>query len=140
MNCAYEMTFTGPVTEKSDVVLVPYSKEYQEQYKKLYNGCYHGMREALGIKPFDFIQDDSFFAQGMENVYLSEMLPSVTGWNKPFIADEVLRGYCNEITDFMESVINDREPESSFELASQVIKVIYASYYSNEMGQKILID
>ena len=40
----------------------------------------------------------------------------------------------------MESVINDREPESSFELASQVIKVIYASYYSNEMGQKILID
>ena len=31
MNCAYEMTFTGPVTEKSDVVLVPYSKEYQEQ-------------------------------------------------------------------------------------------------------------
>ena len=77
---------------------------------------------------------------GMENVYLSEMLPSVTGWNKPFIADEVLRGYCNEITDFMESVINDREPESSFELASQVIKVIYASYYSNEMGQKILID
>ena len=70
MNYAYEMTFTGPVTEKSDVVLVPYSKEYQEQYKKLYNGCYHGMREALGIKPFDFIQDDSFFAQGMENVYL----------------------------------------------------------------------
>jgi len=70
MNCAYEMTFTGPVTEKSDVVLVPYSKEYQEQYKKLYNGCYHGMREALGIKPFDFIQDDSFFAQEMENVYL----------------------------------------------------------------------
>lgn len=70
MNFAYEMTFTGPVTEKSDVVLVPYSKEYQEQYKKLYNGCYHGMREALGIKPFDFIQDDSFFAQGMENVYL----------------------------------------------------------------------
>ncbi len=70
MNCAYEMTYTRPVTEKSDVVLVPYSKEYQEQYKKLYNACYHGMREALGIKPFDFIQDDSFFAQGMENVYL----------------------------------------------------------------------
>ena len=70
MNCAYEMTYTRPVTEKSDVVLVPYSKEYQEQYKKLYNRCYHGMREALGIKPFDFIQDDSFFAQGMENVYL----------------------------------------------------------------------
>lgn len=70
MNYAYEMTYTRPVTEKSAVSLVPYSKEYQEQYRKLYNACYHGMREALGIRPFDFIQDDSFFAQGIENVYL----------------------------------------------------------------------
>ena len=61
-------------------------------------------------------------------------------FNKPFIADEVLHGYCNEFADFMESVINDLEPESSFELASQVIKVIYASYYSNEVRQKTLID
>ena len=60
-------------------------------------------------------------------------------FNKQFFADEVLRGYCNEITDFMESVINDREPESSFELASQVIKVIYASYYSNSSFPEVFL-
>ena len=69
-NYACEMTYTSPVTEKSAVSLVPYSKEYQEQYKKLYNACYHEMREALGIRPYDFIQDDSFFDEGMDQVYI----------------------------------------------------------------------
>ena len=70
MKYAFEMTYMHPVEEKSTLSLVQYSKKYQEQYKKLYNGCYHEMREALGIKPFDFIQDDSFFDEGMDQVYL----------------------------------------------------------------------
>lgn len=74
---------------------------------------------------------------GMNGVYLSEMLPIVTGWNKPFVADEMLRGYCNEIVDFMGSIIYEREPESGFDLAAQVMKVTYAAYYSDEEGRKI---
>lgn len=70
MNLAYEMTYTHPTTERASVRLLPYASAYQEQYKKLYNSCYHEMREALGIKPYDFIQDDSFFEHGMENVYI----------------------------------------------------------------------
>lgn len=34
------------------------------------DACYHEMREALSIKPYDFIQDDSFFESGMDSVYL----------------------------------------------------------------------
>ena len=74
---------------------------------------------------------------GMENVYLSEMLPIVTGWNKPFVADEMLRGYCNEIVDFMDCVLNDKEPQGCFDLASQVMKVVYAAYYAAEEGRRI---
>lgn len=74
---------------------------------------------------------------GMEGVYLSEMLPISTGWNKPFVADEMLRGYCNEIADFMRSVMEDCEPESCFDLAAQVMKVTYAAYYSAEEGRRI---
>lgn len=76
-------------------------------------------------------------SDGMDNVYLSEMLPIVTGWNKPFVADEMLRGYCNEIVDFMGAVRDDREPEGCFDLAAQVMKVTYASYYSDEEGRRI---
>ena len=70
MKLAYEMKYTNPVTEHSTVTLVPYSSGYQETYKKMYNACYHKMREALDIKPYDFIQDDSFFAEGMDAVYI----------------------------------------------------------------------
>ena len=74
---------------------------------------------------------------GMEGVYLSEMLPVVTGWNKPFVADEILRGYCNEIADFMDCIMNDKEPEGNFELAAMVTKIVYAAYYSHETGRRI---
>ena len=70
MKLAYEMKYTNPVTEHSTVSLVPYSAGYQETYKKVYNACYHEMREAMDIKPYDFIQDDSFFAEGMDAVYI----------------------------------------------------------------------
>ena len=67
---AYEMEYLRPVTEKSAATLVPYDPKYHERYRSMYNACYHGMREALDIKPYDFIQDDSFFDEGMNNVFL----------------------------------------------------------------------
>lgn len=70
MRLAYEMTYTRKTDERTSLRLLPYASLYRDDYRKLYNECYHEMREALGIKPFDFIQDDSFFGQGMENVYL----------------------------------------------------------------------
>jgi len=70
MVLAYTMQYINPVDERSSVKLIPYTSEFQEQYKALYNECYHEMREALNIEPYDFIQDDSFFDSGMENVYL----------------------------------------------------------------------
>lgn len=64
------MRYSTPIDVKVDISLVKYSSEYKDKYRRLYNDCYHEMREALGIQPFDFIQDDSFFESGMETVYL----------------------------------------------------------------------
>ena len=74
---------------------------------------------------------------GMNDVYLSEMLPSKLGWNKPFIADDVIRGYTDEMQDFMECICMDREPESNFRLACDTIKVIYGGYKSAEEGRRV---
>ena len=67
---AHEMKYVNPVKDRSTVTLVPYSPEYQEEYKRMYNESYHEMREALDIKPYDFIQDDTFFDEGMDKVFL----------------------------------------------------------------------
>lgn len=74
----------------------------------------------------------------MDDVYLSEMLPSKTGWNNPFLEDEIIRGYTDEMRDFVESVYYDREPKSGFELAYECIKIIYAAYKSAEIGQAVI--
>lgn len=77
---------------------------------------------------------------GLDDVYLSEMLPSKQGWNKPFIADEIIRGYTNEMQDFMEAIYFNREPQSGFKLAYDTIKITHAAYMSAEIGERVLLN
>lgn len=78
---------------------------------------------------------DTYFLDedALEDVYLSEMLPSKTGWNHPFLEDEIIRGYTDEMRDFIESIYYDREPKSGFNLARDTAKIIYAAYKSAEL-------
>ncbi len=73
----------------------------------------------------------------LDDVYLSEMLPSKTGWNNPFLEDEILRGYTDEMRNFMEAVYYDRQPLSGFDLAYDCIRLIYAAYKSAEIGKAV---
>ncbi len=77
--------------------------------------------------------------EGLDDVSLSEMLPSNCGWNHPFISDEVIRGYTNEIQDFMESIAYDRSPKAGFSLAKDTVQLVYAAYLSAEQGRRILL-
>ena len=72
---------------------------------------------------------------GLDDVYISEMLPSKLGWNHPFIMDEMVRGYVDEMQDFMEAVYYDRQPKSGFQLAYDTVKVVYGAYASAETGK-----
>lgn len=76
---------------------------------------------------------------GLNNVYISEMLPSKTGWNKAFVSDEVLRGYHNEMQDFMNCIFFDAKPRSDFKLAYETAKIIYAAYKSSEIEKKVYL-
>lgn len=77
---------------------------------------------------------------GLENVEISEMLPSKIGWNNPFLEDVILRGYVDEMRDFMESIYYDRTPKSGYWLAEETIKIIYAAYKSAELGHAVSVD
>ena len=73
----------------------------------------------------------------IETLYLSEMLPSKLGWNKVALDDEIIRGYADEMKDFMECIYFDREPQSGFKIAYDTISIIYAAYKSAEIGQSV---
>lgn len=73
----------------------------------------------------------------LDNVYISEMLPSKLGWNNPFLEDEIIRGYTDEMRDFVEAIYYNREPKSGFDLAYDTIKIIYAAYKSAEINAAV---
>lgn len=89
------------------------------------------------LTPIDALNVYMLDNKGMENIKFSEMLPSTTGWNKAFIADEILRGFTDELIDFMECIAFDRAPLSDFELAYNTTKAIYAAYLSYETNERV---
>lgn len=89
------------------------------------------------LTPIDGLNSYMLDNDGMDDIQFSEMLPTSVGWNKAFISDEVIRGYTDELVDFMESIAFNREPQSNFELAYSTTKVIYAAYLSNEQNRTI---
>ena len=66
------------------------------------------------LNPCNILNTYFMDEEGLENVYISEMLPQKTGWNEVFVSDEVIRGYTGELKDFLESVAYDTEPDSKF--------------------------
>lgn len=74
---------------------------------------------------------------GLDDVYISEMLPSKKGWNNPFLEDVIIRGYVDEMRDFVESIYYDRKPKSDYWVAHETLKVIYAAYKSAELGKAV---
>lgn len=109
------------------------SKNYVELYcndATIY--CTLTMNNALSTY---FLDEDH-----LDDVYISEMLPSKTGWNNPFLVDEIMRGYVNEMQDFMDCVAMGQEPLSNFQLAYDTAKLTYAAYMSGEIGKRVMFD
>lgn len=75
----------------------------------------------------------------LDDVYISEMLPSKTGWNNPFLEDEIIRGYTDEMRDFIDAIHFDREPKSGLEIAAKTTQITYAAYKSSELGVAVAL-
>jgi predicted dehydrogenase len=48
-----------------------------------------------------------------------------------------MRGYPQEMEDFINAIIEGRDPISSTDLAYETVEVIYAAYLSAETGKRI---
>jgi predicted dehydrogenase len=70
-------------------------------------------------------------------VYITEKVDRKTGWQYICLEEEWTRGYLQEIQDFMECVVQGREPLSGLTLAYETIKVNYAGYWAADEGRKV---
>jgi predicted dehydrogenase len=69
--------------------------------------------------------------------YLVEKVETKAGWNFPSPDEDWERGYPQELEDFIEAILGDREPVSGLDLAEEVVNVIYSGYLSAEKGERV---
>lgn len=123
---------TKAVMIATDVVLGG-TKNYVEVYG-------HDSTLVCNLTPTDLLSTYFCDEAGLEHEQLAEMQKSKLGWTKAFVSDEVIRGYMDELTDFMEAVALDQQPLSTLDQAILVTKVLYAAYCSAEEGRRIFLD
>jgi predicted dehydrogenase len=76
-------------------------------------------------------------ADAFGDEYLHEKVESRTGWISASPDEDWIRGYPQEMQDFMECVALGRAPVSDLALASRTVDVIYASYVSAQQARRI---
>ena len=69
--------------------------------------------------------------------YLVEKLETRAGWNFPSPDEDWERGYPQELEDFIDAILEDREPVSGLDLAEEAVNVIYSGYVSAEKGGRV---
>jgi predicted dehydrogenase len=71
--------------------------------------------------------------------YIAEKLETKAGWNFPSPDDDWMKGFPQELEDFIDAVRLEREPVSGIDLARDVVETIYAAYASAEEGKRIFL-
>ena len=69
--------------------------------------------------------------------YIAEKLETKAGWNFPSPNDDWMKGFPQELEDFIDAVLFDRQPVSGIDLARDVVETIYAAYASAEKGMRM---
>ncbi len=67
---AYEMLYNKALEYRSDIICVPFQKEYWKEYMKIYNECFYKMRKALEVEPVNFYYDYSQIKDKINDIFL----------------------------------------------------------------------
>lgn len=69
--------------------------------------------------------------------YITEKVETKAGWQFPSPDEDWMRGYPQEMEDFVNAILEDRDPISGLDLAYETVEVIYAAYLSAETGRRV---
>jgi len=71
--------------------------------------------------------------------YTIEKTETKCGWTPAQPSEDWMTGYPFELEDFVNAVVNKRQPESNLDLAIWSTKTMYAAYLSAQEGKRIFI-
>ncbi len=91
----------------------------------------------VNINPHDVLEVYAPESHIFGEEYIAEKLETKAGWNFPSPDDDWMKGFPQELEDFIGAVLLDKEPVSGIDLARDVVETIYAAYASAEKGMRI---
>jgi predicted dehydrogenase len=91
----------------------------------------------VNINPNTSLQVYAPDAAAWGDEYLTEKVETRAGWQFPSPDEDWMRGYPQEMADFVAAFRDGREPLSGALLARETVEVIYAAYVSAEEGRRI---
>ncbi len=89
------------------------------------------------MNPNDTVQVYAPGPEVLRDEYIAEKIATKAGWNFASPDEDWMSGYPQELTDFVESILQRKDPVSGFDLAEETIRVIYSAYLSAEKGQRV---
>ena len=66
----YEMIFNKRLEYQDDIICVSFQEKYWNEYMKIYNECFHKMRNALEMKPPIYYYDYSQIQNKINDIFL----------------------------------------------------------------------
>jgi len=69
--------------------------------------------------------------------YITEKVETRAGWQFPSPEEDWMRGYPQELEDFVDAICRRRAPLSGADLAREVVEVVYAAYLSAARGRRV---
>ena len=91
----------------------------------------------VNINPNTAVQVYAPDGQIWGDEYLTEKVETKGGWQFPSPDEDWMRGYTQEMEDFVDAVRQGREPLSGPLLAHETVEVIYAAYVSAQEGRRV---
>jgi predicted dehydrogenase len=91
----------------------------------------------VNINPNDTVMAYAPAAAVFGEEYIAEKLETKAGWSFASPDEDWMRGYPQELEEFVDCLAADREPTSGLGLALQTVEVIYAAYLAAEQGKRV---
>jgi predicted dehydrogenase len=93
----------------------------------------------VNINPNDTVVTYAPAPQVFGEEYIAEKLETKAGWNFASPDEDWVRGYPQELEDFVDCLLTGREPVSGLDLAYQTVELIYSAYLAAEKGNRVAL-
>jgi predicted dehydrogenase len=89
------------------------------------------------INPNDTVQVYAPDPEVLGEEYIAEKIATKAGWNFASPNEDWMSGYPQELEDFIDCLLERKDPISGLAVAEDTINVIYSGYLSAEKGQRV---